>query len=308
MLQMMPTSRIQWVEVGSIAGQLLQVNPPRSAAGQPFAHSFPAMNRGTVPNDQQPCPRLTQQMFEKHNAVCTRQRFRTNQSIHFACWRKACHHRQMITGQPLVEHRCFTFRSVGFDLAWQQVEPRFVDKNQGSALTYSLPPHFGPDLNPPALNGCLVSLDRSSNRDLGSPTQFFQQARNMVLVVRNSKLPAHNLSTPRTRPNSAPKSIGLRSMPQKLRHHEQLLWRQFGRVSSTCMPQQSFHADCFGDRQPSADCSFVDIKCLSSKTFRPSLLMQRHSPKPTPLPDFPNKMTLSHPLMIKKLRKLRRCQ
>ena len=40
---------------------------------------------------------------------------------------------------------------------------------------------------------------------------------------------------------------------------------------------------------------------LPNKDFWSSLLIQRHSPKPTPLPDFPNKMKLSHPLMLKKV-------
>ena len=259
------------------------------------------MNGGTVPNDQQSSLRLTQQMFQKNNAVRTRQRFRSNQSIHFACWRKACHYRQMITGQPLVEHRCFTFRSIGFDLAWQQVESRFIDKNQGSALTHSLPPQLRPDIYPPVLNGCLVSLDRSGNRDLRRPPQFFHQPRNVVLVVRNAQFPANNLGNARTSPNVASKPIGLRSVPQKLRHHYQLFRRQFWRVSCTCMTQQSFNAARFCNRQPSADRSFVDIKCLGYKDFRPSFLMQRHSPKPTPLTDFPNKMMLSHPLIVKKV-------
>jgi hypothetical protein len=67
------------------------------------------------------------------------------------------------------------------------------------------------------------------------------------------------------------------------------------------MTQQSLNPTCFGDRQPSADGSFVDIKGLGYKDFWPSLLMQRHSPKPTPLTDFPNNMMLSHLLMLTKV-------
>jgi len=67
------------------------------------------------------------------------------------------------------------------------------------------------------------------------------------------------------------------------------------------MTQQSLNPTCFGNRQPSADGSFVDIKGFGYKDFWPSLLMQRHGPKPTPLTDFPNKMMLSHPLMVKKV-------
>jgi hypothetical protein len=74
------------------------------------------------------------------------------------------------------------------------------------------------------------------------------------------------------------------------------------------MTPQSLNPTCFGNRQPSADGSFVDIKGLGYKDFWPSLLMQRHSPKPMPLTDFPKKKVISHPLMLKKLRKLRSCQ
>jgi hypothetical protein len=67
------------------------------------------------------------------------------------------------------------------------------------------------------------------------------------------------------------------------------------------MSQQSLNPACFGNRQPSADGSFVDIEGLGYKDFWPSLLMQRHRPKPTPLTDFPNNMMLSHFLMLKKV-------
>jgi hypothetical protein len=67
------------------------------------------------------------------------------------------------------------------------------------------------------------------------------------------------------------------------------------------MAPQSFKATCFGNRQPSADGSFVDIKCLGYKDFWPSLFMQRRRPKPTPLTDFPDRVLFSHPLMLKKV-------
>ena len=130
MLQVMPPSCIQRVQVRSIAWQHFQMSPLCSAAGQPCSHSFPSMNWGTVPNDQQSSPRLAKQMFEEHHAVRTRQRLRTNQSIHLACWGEACHHRQVISGQPLVDDRRFPFGSVGLGLPGQQIKARFVDKNQ----------------------------------------------------------------------------------------------------------------------------------------------------------------------------------
>ncbi len=301
MLQMMPSTCIPRVQVGSIAWQHFHMNPLRSAAGQPFSHSFPSMNWGAVPNDQQFCSRLAKQMFEKHHAVRTRQRLWSNQGIHLACWCEGSHHRQMISGQPLVDYRRFPFRSVGLDLPRQQIKTRFVDKNQGSALTHCFPPQLGPILNPPALNGYLVPLHRSGNGDLRCPAQFLHQARNVVLVIRNPQFPPNNLGNARTGPNVSSKTIGLRSVPQKLRHHYQLFWSQFWRVSSPCMTQQSLNPTCFSNRQPSADCSLVDTKCLGDEDFRPSLLMQGHSPKPTPFADFPNKLMLSHPLMVKKV-------
>ena len=67
------------------------------------------------------------------------------------------------------------------------------------------------------------------------------------------------------------------------------------------MTPQSLNTTCFGNRQPSADGSFVDIKGLGYQDFWPSLLMQCHSPKPPPLTDFPKKMVIPHPLMLKKV-------
>lgn len=67
------------------------------------------------------------------------------------------------------------------------------------------------------------------------------------------------------------------------------------------MAQQSLNPACFGNRQPSADGSFVDIEGLGYKDFWPSLLMQRHRPKPTPLTDFPKNTVFSHLLMLKKV-------
>ena len=67
------------------------------------------------------------------------------------------------------------------------------------------------------------------------------------------------------------------------------------------MTQQSLNPTCLGNRQPSADGSLVDIKCFGYKDYWPSLLMQRQSPKPAPLTNFPNNTMLSHLLMIKKV-------
>src|SRR5579875_789325 len=57
-------------------------------------------------------------------------------------------------------------RGIDPDQTWQQVESRFILKNQHPAFTPSSPQQLRPDLCPPTLDGGFVPLDGPTDRHL----------------------------------------------------------------------------------------------------------------------------------------------
>lgn len=127
-LEVVPASLIPRAQVRSVSWQRFHAHVFPSTAGQKLGNSAPSMNRRAVPDDQQACSRLTQQVLQEGHAVQTRQRLRTNQSVQFCRRCESCHHRQVIPTQPLVNNRRLPFRPIRSDHARQQVEARFIQK------------------------------------------------------------------------------------------------------------------------------------------------------------------------------------
>ena len=188
--EMLPaTALVKRTQIRSVAGERLQVDFLRASRSQIRPNFSPAMNGRTIPNDQQPRSRLTQQMLQKFDAVRTRQRLLPNQGIQLPRWRNAGHDRKMVVTLLFGEYRRHSQRAIGSDHARQQVEARFVDKNQGAALFRRLPAQPRPYLGPPTFDGRFVALDGPPQRNLRCPPQIFQQARNMVLMVGGAEFP-----------------------------------------------------------------------------------------------------------------------
>jgi hypothetical protein len=64
MLEIVPHPFIR-VEFWGVAGELLEVQPARATLGQEVAHRLGAVDRGTIPDDEQLAWDLAEQMVEK---------------------------------------------------------------------------------------------------------------------------------------------------------------------------------------------------------------------------------------------------
>src|ERR1044072_1487355 len=227
-LQMVPTSLVQWAEIRSIAWQRLQVNSFRAFLCQVLADCSPAVNRRSIPDHQQLLTRLYEQVFQKDHALRTRQRLAANQRIQLSRWRYSGHDRQMVARQLLVDDRSFPSRAIRADHAWQQVERRFIDKNQGATLIQGTLMRLGPSSAAPVGDGCFVALNGPRDRNLRCPAQFLENARNMVAVIGDAEFKGQNFSDTGTRPKLSAKAIGFGSMPQEIGYQPFLLRSQLG--------------------------------------------------------------------------------
>ena len=72
-LQVVPASLIQRAQVRSVAGQCLQMDSLRAFCRQEFANGTPAVNRRPIPDHQQFCARLYEQVLQEDHALRTRQ-------------------------------------------------------------------------------------------------------------------------------------------------------------------------------------------------------------------------------------------
>src|SRR5712691_8597377 len=298
----MPTALIPRTQIGSVARQTLQMYPLCSSSAQIFTNRAPPMNRRSIPDDQQAFPRLAQQVLQEHDTMLARQRFRAHQRIQLPRRGCACHHRQMISAQSLVDDRRLAFRSIRLDHTRQQVKARFVHKYQGSALTRRFPQQLRPNLDSPVFDRCFVPLDRWRIRDLRGPAQSFHQTRNMVLVVGHSEFHSDNLSDTSTSPNVAAKTIGLGSIAKKLGDPSQLRRRQFRRSSGGRVPNQCLGSPSVCCRQPSANRALVDAERFGNIDLQPAAFVQFKGPKPSPFRNLrPEMAVFIHPLMLRKV-------
>ncbi len=285
-LEMLPaTALVKRAQIRSIAGKDFQVDVFCAASSQVFPNFSPTMDGRTIPNDQQLRARLTQQMLQKFYAVRARQRLLPNQGIQLSRWRYTRHDRKMVATLLLGKHRCQPLRAVSSDHTRQQVEARFIDKNQGPALFRSLPPQPRPYLGPPTLDSFFVALNSPSQRNLWRPSQAFQQARNMVFVVDNAELPLNDLDDTRAGPNVTAKTIRFRTVPQKLRKGTFLRCRQLGRMPRRGMGQQSISARRTSNMHPMADSSLGRSQGNGDVLLLPAALLQ--FPRSQSSPFFP---------------------
>ena len=74
---------------------------------QEFLDLAAAMDRGAIPDHQQPRPEVSNQVFQKLHRMQTVQRLLTHEEVHLGVARKATHDGQMVTGLPLPNDRGF---------------------------------------------------------------------------------------------------------------------------------------------------------------------------------------------------------
>src|SRR6266404_9273811 len=296
--QMMPSALVPRTQIWCVTRQCFYMQRLGCAAREVFGDSAPTMNRRTIPNHQQAFSGLAPQMLQKHHGVLTRKRFRTNQRVHLPRWSKTGHDGQMISGQPLVNHRRLAFWSVGLDHPRHQIEARFVHKNQGAALPDGLLPQHRPNRLTPALNRCLVTLDRPGNGNLRRPAQILHQPRNVVLVIGDAQFPLDHLRDAGTGPNVSAKPISLRSVPKEIREPGQLFCSKFRRTTGGWMAMQSFRSTFFHNRKPPAYSPLANPKGHGNIDFQPAQFVQLERLEPSPFSYSPIKVLIIHPFMV----------
>src|SRR6266404_4015813 len=301
MFEVMPPSLVPRTQIRCVTRQCFYMKRLGCAAREIFRDSAPTMNRRTIPNHQQALPGLAPQMLQKHYGVLTRKRVRTNQRVHLPRWSKTGHDGQMISGQPLVDHWRVAFWSIGLDHPRHQIEARFVHKNQGAALPDGLLPQLRPNRLTPALNRCLITLDRPGNGNLRRPAQVLHQPRNMVLVVGDAQFPLDHLGDAHTGPNVPTKPISLRSVPKEIREPGQLLCSKFRRTTGGWMAMQSFRSTHLRNRKPPTHCPLTNAKGYGNIDFRPAQFIQLQGLEPSPFSYSPIKVAILHPLMVTKV-------
>ena len=126
------------------------------------------------------------------------------------------------------------------------------------------------------------TLDRPSARNLRRPTQILQQSGNVILVVANPEFPLDNLGHTSTGPDFATKTIGLGSVPEKVRDLTFLRRRQLCRMPRRSMRPKSFFPTVLSRMNPLADSSFGSPQSNGDVVLRPTLSLEFPSPQTSP--------------------------
>src|SRR5258707_7011505 len=155
---MIPASLVPRVQIGSIARQRLHSDFALSARYE-FLDLLAPVDLRTVPNHQQPFARHTLQVLEKVDTIQAIQRPLPSQGIEFSRECHPAHDRQVVARLLVPKDRCLTLRRVSANDSRQQIEPGFIDKNQGSTLLLGTSLQLGPRFLAPMLDDFLISLD-----------------------------------------------------------------------------------------------------------------------------------------------------
>ena len=81
---------------------------------------------------------MVDQVPEELDRVKSIERYLAHQDVNPTRRSDTAHDREVIAGLPLVKDGCVPLGGVGLDPAWQQVETRFVHKNQGPTFATRL--------------------------------------------------------------------------------------------------------------------------------------------------------------------------
>src|SRR5215204_3253135 len=122
-------------------------------------------------------------MHKELDAVQTIERLLPCQCVDLALRRHPPHDRQVVARLLLAEDRRQSRGGVRPDHPREEVEPRFVLKNERPVLAPRPPSQLRPDLISPAFDGRLVPLDGPLDRYLRCPAQLLEEPADMILVV-----------------------------------------------------------------------------------------------------------------------------
>ena len=208
--------------------------------------------------------------------------------MHF--WRTTCAALMVLQKRPCFcspaarPDICPDLGGVGLDPAWQQVETRFVHKNQGPTFATRLRFQTWPGLGAPAFDLLLIPLDGPRDRHLGCPPQLLQEPRDVALVIGDAELFLDDLGHTRTGPNLAPEAVGLRPMREKVGDQSPLIRSEFGGAAVGQVRQQCRGAVATCTSDPSTDGALTDTERDGDLPLLPAELLQMPGTHPAPLP------------------------
>jgi hypothetical protein len=110
------------------------VQPARATLGQEVAHRLGAVDRGTIPDDEQLAWDLAEQVVEKADDIRAPQRALLHLEQQASGGGQPADHGQMVMGERRVQQRRLAPRGVGADDPGQRVEGRLVYPDEGPLL------------------------------------------------------------------------------------------------------------------------------------------------------------------------------
>src|SRR5918992_3881616 len=105
-----PLSRVQ---LWSIAGELLQVNPGGRASAQVVLHCFAPVDGSTIPDDQQLPSNMPPQVPKEPDYILPSVGFLLHHQVQLASWCDASHSRKMVSAQGSTNHRSLSYWGIG---------------------------------------------------------------------------------------------------------------------------------------------------------------------------------------------------
>jgi hypothetical protein len=132
-LQVVPDPLIR-VQLGSIGGQLLQMDSLPSRAGQEGFDRLAAVDGAAIPDDQQPHRDVGGQLLQEPRRIYTPEGPVLDPSVQPALGGDATDYRQMVPAEGCPEHWSLASGGIGLDHHGQQVATRFVHEDDGPAF------------------------------------------------------------------------------------------------------------------------------------------------------------------------------
>jgi hypothetical protein len=117
------------VEFGSIGRHTFQVDTFGSSLLEKHFDHFAAMDRGTIPDDQQFARDLTQKLPEKAYHILSLVGMMLGLHEQSSLWRQRSDDRDVVPGQGHAQDRRFAHRGISTDGQRQQVKARLIYKN-----------------------------------------------------------------------------------------------------------------------------------------------------------------------------------
>ena len=132
-LQVGPDALIR-VQVGGVAGELLQADPSGASLGQEVLDRLAAMDRSAVPDDQELAGDVAQEVLEEAHDIRALVGVVLHQHEQAPRRRDAADDRQVVAAQREAEDGCLATRRIRSDGPGEQIEAGLVDPDDGPSL------------------------------------------------------------------------------------------------------------------------------------------------------------------------------